>query len=188
MAKGEFVGQRLRQLTCLVCNCMSGFLETQITNKSQRIEHNCDRCGAGMVIRVQGKNNEHVEVTTSGTKRVKTLVLLRTHGYEQRVKYIAVHSGFFLTSGEEPSEGLKRQKRLDKLQYEFPDKPITLEEYSTMDGTKVALGGSFIHMDTVLVPRHTVGYTIETGYNQYFPGNIDSWDKIFPQLRYVAMV
>lgn len=187
MAKGEFVGQRLKQLVCTVCNCPSGLYETDLNKSTGRIEHSCDMCGAGMVVRVQGKNGEHVEVTQAGTKRRKTLVLLRTHGHDKNLKYIAVHSGFFVPPNEEPTEGLKRQKRLDKLQFEFPEKPLTLENYSTMDGTKVKPGTLFIHMDTILVPKHTVGYNIHTDYNRNFPEHPDSWIKLFPQLRFSRM-
>lgn len=187
MAKGEFVGQLAGQLVCTVCKGMTGLYQMGITKNTNHIEHNCDMCGAGLMVRFQGKNKEHVEVTQTGTKRLKTLVLLRTHGHNKSLKYIAVHSGFFVPPNEEPTEGLKRQKRLDKLQFEFPEKPLTLENYSTMDGTKVKPGTLFIHMDTILVPKHTVGYNIHTDFNRNFPEHQDSWIKLFSQLRFSRM-
>lgn len=187
MAKGEFVGQLMSQLACPVCNCVSGLYKHEIIKSGGRVEHSCDMCGAGLVVRIQGKNNEHVEVTKSGTKRVKTLVLLRTCGRGDDLTHIAVHSGFFLEPNETPTEGLKRQKRMDKLRFEFLDKAIVLEDYSTMDGSKIQPGTLLIHMDTILVPKHTPGYKIQTDYNRSFPENQDSWMKLFPQLRFSCM-
>lgn len=187
MPKGEFVGQRQPQLACIECNGLTGLYQTQLTTKSGRIEHSCDMCGTGLVVRVQGDSKEHVEVTKSGTKRLKTLVLLRTQGFSGGVKHIAVHSGFFLSPDETPSEGLKRQKRLDKLRFEFLDKAIILEDYSTMDGSKIEPGTPLIHMETILVPKHTPGYRIETDYNRSFPENSASWVTLFSQLRFTGM-
>lgn len=183
MAKGEFVGQRQPQLVCIECNCVTGLYQSQLTTKSARIEHSCDMCGTGLVVRVQGKGNQHVEVTKSSTKRVKTLVLLRTQGSSKSIKYIAVHSGFFLSPDETSSEGLKHQKRLDKLRFEFLDKAIILEDYSTMDGSKIEPGTPLIYMDTILVPKHTPGYRIETDHNRSFPNDYFAWIDLFPVLQ-----
>lgn len=187
MAKGEFVGHNNNQLVCPVCNGLTGLFDTDFPAKTKRIEHSCDWCGAGLVVRLQGKDNEHVEVNHDGTQRIKTLVLLRTRAVKGQTEYIAVKSGFFLIPDEKTDSGLKRQKRSDKIHYEFPSSPLNLEDQPTMHGTKIRPGTQFVYMDTVIVPKNTTGYSFQTGYLQQFPESPDAWLSVFPRLKYVGM-
>lgn len=188
MAKGEFVGQKTRHLVCPECNGLTGLLQSDIQSSSKRLEHSCDYCGTGLVIKIQGNNNEHVEITEAGTQRIKTLVLLRTRSSKGETEYIAVKSGFFLTPDENTAARLQRQKRADKIYYEFPATPLNLEDQPTMYGTKIRPNARFVYMDTVLVPKNTTGYSFQTGYMESFPESPEAWRSVFPQLKYVGSV